>query len=77
MFMDEYGGCFANNGAAAMWNVVRGDELPRWIKERPGTRPYAWWCFDAPERRPDGESEAAYLERHGLLTAGERRGPTA
>lgn len=72
MFMAEYGGCFANKGAAAMWDEVRDQELPRWIKDRPGSRPYAWWCFDAPEPRPESESEAAYLARHGLLSTVER-----
>ncbi|MGD2112918.1 MAG: hypothetical protein PVI50_06000, partial [Gammaproteobacteria bacterium] len=94
--------------------------LRTWIIEHPGTRPYAWWCFDAPGVRdrvggtgtpkhevlkyapvydfgvprywitkrditllrkagfkgkpldssnpPLFESQAAFLERHGLLT---------
>jgi len=33
------------------WKVLRGELLPKWIAEHPGTRPYAWWVFDAPERR--------------------------
>jgi hypothetical protein len=42
-----------------------------WVQERPGTRPWAWWQYDAPEDRPMDESEAAYLRRLDLLTPGE------
>jgi hypothetical protein len=120
----------------ALWAAHREHVLAAWIRQRPGTRPYAWWVFDAPRadepwpwwrertcdprqrvggtgqawrdrpRDPHGayfdpgafglpttwepesfdpsdpplfESEAAYLERHALLAAGERRrlGPDA
>lgn len=30
------------------WESSRGMILPTWIRERPGTRPWAWWAFDAP-----------------------------
>jgi hypothetical protein len=33
------------------WEELRDDILPAWIEARPGTRPFAWWRFDAPERR--------------------------
>jgi hypothetical protein len=91
-----------------LWAEVRGDELPAWIKARPGSRPWAWWQYSAPEQQrqqvgggrtygnatlprwefglptagvyavdanhpPIYESEAAYLHRHGLLEADERR----
>jgi hypothetical protein len=41
-----------------------------------------WWQWDAPEPRQrlgdaERESEATYLERHGLLLPGERRRLTA
>ena len=35
----------------AAWEELRDKLLADWISEKPGTRPYAWWCFDAPERR--------------------------
>jgi hypothetical protein len=38
----------------------------------PGTRPWAWWEFDAPETRRDDEAEDEYLDRHGLWLTGER-----
>jgi hypothetical protein len=35
----------------AAWTEL-GDVVMRdWIRERPGSRPWAWWAFDAPERR--------------------------
>jgi hypothetical protein len=33
------------------WEELRHELLPEWIREHPGTRPYAWWKFDAPEPR--------------------------
>jgi hypothetical protein len=52
--------------------------LDEWIDRYPGTRPWAWWAFDAPERRqvtdgdyhpfdhPDREAHiAAMRERFG------------
>ncbi|WP_033336892.1 hypothetical protein [Thioalkalivibrio thiocyanodenitrificans] len=53
------------------WQRHRDVLLPEWIKANPGTRPYAWWKFDAPEPRPEAEAEREYLARHGLLTDGE------
>jgi hypothetical protein len=32
----------------ADWARVRDELLRIWIGERPGTRPWAWWQFDAP-----------------------------
>jgi hypothetical protein len=32
-----------------VWRAYRGELLPQWIQERPGSRPWAWWCCDAPE----------------------------
>jgi len=105
----------------AEWLISRKKVLRSWINSHPGTRPYAWWCFDAPDVRqrvggtgtpkhevlqyaaacvfgiprywvtpqdvgilggragfrakpldkndpPLFESQAAYLERHGLLS---------
>jgi hypothetical protein len=31
-----------------VWREVADDLLDRWIADRPGTRPYAWWLFDGP-----------------------------
>lgn len=96
-----------------VWKALGAELLERWIAENPGTRPFAWWLFDAPEPRrrmltgpkvlwvdsltcpPNArkwwfgvpactsggdheqkivfESQAAFLERHGLLTEAERK----
>ena len=36
-----------------------------------GNRPWAWWKFDAPEKRSESESPSDYLYRNGLLIPGE------
>jgi len=80
VFMAECNGCFARSLVAReMWAEIKDAELARWIKERPGTRPYGWWEFDAPERvscvdpvRTDPAKSAAYLAGHGLLAPGEQ-----
>lgn len=33
------------------WEALRDELLQEWIAEKPGSRPWAWWTFDAPERR--------------------------
>jgi len=33
------------------WRAIRSDILADWIREHPGTRPAAWWRYDAPEPR--------------------------
>jgi len=38
----------------------------------PGSRPWAWWQYDAPEPMLPREPEVAYLSRCGLLTEDER-----
>jgi hypothetical protein len=38
----------------------------------PGSRPWAWWEYDAPEPARPGESEPVYLARWGLLTEAEQ-----
>jgi len=35
----------------AAWEALRSTILPAWIRKRPGTRPWGWWRFEAPERR--------------------------
>jgi hypothetical protein len=39
---------------------------------QPGSRPWAWWEYDAPEPVRPRESELAYLTRCGLLTEAEQ-----
>jgi len=39
----------------------------------PGSRPWAWWEYDAPEPVLPRESETAYLARCGLFTESEQK----
>ena len=38
----------------------------------PGSRPWGWWQYEAPEPLLPREAELAYLYRCGLLTRAER-----
>jgi|GEM_PF-6090482 len=42
------------------------------IRGGPGSRPWAWWEFDAPEAREADEAEADYIDRLNLWRRGER-----
>lgn len=55
-FGDGYGRDVLNDPTAlsrmgADWQRYRGELLAEWIAEHPGTRPFAWWQFDAVSRR--------------------------
>lgn len=60
----------------AVWEELRDELLADWAKEHPGTRPYAWWVFDAPRdpvgtwpgSRWDGELPALRLRLGGTGT---------
>lgn len=55
-----------------LWTDNRDEVLAWWTKNRPGTRPPNWWRYEALEPLLEGESQAAYLQRHELLTKEER-----
>lgn len=38
----------ASDDALAAWHAVRKEVLPAWIAAHPGTRPLAWWRYEAP-----------------------------
>ena len=42
---------FDQEQARECWQKHREVLLAEWIEDNPGTRPWAWWRFDAPERR--------------------------
>ena len=42
-------------------------------RTRPGERPACWWRWSAPKDRRPGETDLAFLDRHQLLTLGERK----
>ena len=54
----------------AAWRIA-APELLSMVS--PGSRPWAWWQYDAPEPVLPREPEIAYLERCRLLTESERR----
>ena len=56
-----------------VWCDLREQLLAEWVSEHPGTRPFAWWTYDAPEPLGEGESQVQYLTRLGLMDANERR----
>jgi hypothetical protein len=56
---------------AVAWDQF-GDEIMRDSYDPPGTRPWAWWAFEAGEDRPAGsEPEAVRLAELGELGADE------
>jgi hypothetical protein len=61
----------------AAWELLREELIAEHVAAEPGTRPWAWWRFDASEQRRlvagDHETEVAYLRRLNLLTADEER----
>jgi hypothetical protein len=56
-----------------LWAAYGEEVLADWVEAHPGTRPAPWWRFSALAPRPKNESEAVYLDRHGLLLPAERR----
>ena len=42
---------FLSNGVPDLWRFHRDELLAEWVKRRPGTRPPAWWKFEADEPR--------------------------
>ena len=54
----------------AAWNELREEILADWVVDAPGTRPSAWWKFDAP-RQPLGTFEGCHFD--GKLPEPRRR----
>ena len=67
-FGDGYGHD-AENDPTAMermredWETHREEMLAKWIAERPGSRPWAWWTFDAPTRRETSDGSVHPFDR--------------
>jgi hypothetical protein len=59
-----------------LW-AVHGDELTaEHVEGHAGSRPWAWWRWNAPEPRGK-QDELDYLRKHNLLDAAEKRAVAA
>lgn len=45
------------------WETHREEMLAKWIAEHPGSRPFAWWLFDAPTRRETSDGSVHPFDR--------------
>src|SRR5262249_344396 len=66
---------FLQNGewAHRLWKEFGAAITARHIAKHPGSRPWGWWRYDAPERRDTStETQLQFLRRLNLLTAEER-----
>lgn len=61
------------NEVEDLWKSHRDDILAEYVAKHPGTRPTLWWKYDAPGEPDGSETEAAYLQRHGLFLPSERK----
>jgi hypothetical protein len=67
----EGASAFADDAARqAAWREHAPELL---VLVSPGSRPWAWWQYEAPEPVLPRESEIAYLERCRVLTENERQ----
>jgi len=54
---------------AEIWSEIGAELIAEWIVKKPGSRPWAWWLYNAPEPRrivPNGE------QRFSMTTSAER-----
>lgn len=60
-----------------LWLQHGAELLPAWIDENPGSRPDAWWEFDAPPglERPDDDEVSACMPRVSSTRQNSRRSP--
>lgn len=69
---------FNRNGCARdLWNRIRSQALPAFIRKNPGRRPWAWWKFDSPEPRraigADGQPIRIEWQRGSIYFFGMHR----
>lgn len=48
---DFFGLLGSDEHARPAWELLSSELMPEFIASHPGQRPWAWWQFDAPERR--------------------------
>ena len=59
--------------AARLWREFGAMITERHIRKHPGSRPWGWWKYDAPQpRNSSAETQLAYLQRLNLLTEEEK-----
>ncbi len=51
----------------AVWDTHGAAIVRDYVQKYPGRRPSAWWLYEKPEPRVEGETDPAYLRRLGLL----------
>lgn len=56
-------------GCKETWAEHRERLLKAWIRERPGSRPWAWWEFDAPQEPLVGWDPAHWRVKYGAIRA--------
>lgn len=49
--LDYYDSPVIDERRKEAWEDLRDELMADWISKHPGTRPLAWWTFEAPERR--------------------------
>jgi len=69
----RFGPAFRDRGTIEdAWNAFGEEFLANYINHNPGSRPWAWWTFEAKHPAAESETTAEYLTRHKLWTRGER-----
>jgi hypothetical protein len=67
------GDTFDDEAARQCWEELRDCIMAEWLRERPLSRPWAWWRYERGMARPHGPSvQRGYLHDHDLLTPVER-----
>ena len=61
-------GALARERLCELWEIHSESYLSAWIAESPGTRPWAWWEFEAPEPRREVNPPARWFH---LVDEGE------
>jgi hypothetical protein len=65
--------CTPGDDLRDVWRREGAALTDEWVREHPGSRPYAWWLWSAPDHHANGEdeSEARTLRRIKALRPGE------
>ena len=50
-YWDFFLDVWLNSREHELWEEIKGDLLPQFIRKNPGKRPYGWWLFDGPRTK--------------------------